>query len=77
MKEHIREYKSFKIYLTPEDASYQEGIYSYTARVFDGMNDCIYSHYFSMDDVYYGGYSIDYMFKRMYSGVDLILEDWL
>lgn len=75
MKEQIRIHKGYKIYLTPEDQSTTDpDVWSWTGRVFDNMNDCIYSHYFTIDDVLWGGYTIDYMFQRMIFDLDRLIE---
>jgi hypothetical protein len=72
MKEQIRWYKDkYKIYLTPLDQSYaDENVWSYEGRVFDLMNNCIIFHHFNIDDVYYGRYTMDYMFKRLENEID-------
>jgi len=47
-------------------------ICSWDAFVMDDKNNCIMRHYFSLDDVYFGKYTVDYMFKRMMFDID----DW-
>jgi hypothetical protein len=71
--QHIKPYKQYKIYLTRMDRSWIEPeIYSWDAFVMDDKNNRIMHHYFSLDDVYFGKYTVDYMFKRMMFDID----DW-
>jgi hypothetical protein len=69
--QHIKPYKQYKIYLTRMDQSWADPeIYSWEAFVMDDNNNCIMRHYFSLDDVRWGGYTVDYMFKRMMFDID-------
>lgn len=76
MKEQIRTHKGFKIYLTPQDQSLADpDIWSWQGSVFHPEYDyCIYSHYFTMDDVLWGNYTVDYMFQRVVFDLDRIIE---
>lgn len=75
MKQHTREYKGYTIYLTPQDKSMvNEDVWSWQGRVFDDMNDCIYSHKFTIDGVLWGNYTVDYMFQRVIFDLDILIE---
>lgn len=53
------------------DQSYADpNIYSWDAFVMDDKNNCVMRHYFSLDDVYYGRYTVNYMFDRMMFDID-------
>ena len=65
MKEQTRIHKGYTICLTPEDQSLADpDVWSWTGRVFDNMNNYIYAHYFTIDNVRWGGYTVDYMFQK-------------
>lgn len=54
-------------------------VYSWDAFVLinDKIN-CILRHYFSLDEVSWGGYTVDYMFSRMEFDIDTYIgQDWL
>ena len=78
--QHIKTYNTnkgkYKIYLTRlGQSSINPEIYSWDAFVMDDMNNCVLSHYFSLDDVYWGKYDIEYMFKRMIFDIDRMEEE--
>ena len=76
MKEQVREYLGYKIYLTPEDQSLANpDVWSCWGRVFDDMNDCVCSHRFTTDDVLWGGCTVDYMFQRVIFDLDRLIEE--
>ena len=79
--QHIKTYNTkegkYKIYLTRLDQSaINPEIYSWDAFVMDDMNNCVLPHYFSIDDVYWGRYDIEYMFKRMIFDIDRMEEGY-
>ena len=75
MKEQVRKYLGYRIYLTPEDQSLSNpDVWSWTGKVFDNIGNIIYSHYFTIDDVLWGGYTVDYMFQRVIFDLDRLME---
>ena len=79
--QHIKTYNTskgkYKIHLTRLDQSaIDPKIYSWDATVYDDRDNPVLSHYFSLDDVYWGKYDMEYMFKRMIFDIDRMEEEY-